>query len=419
MREDNVDKNIINAYNGGQVIIANDNSAVYAVQNNNSKVSANSANNCEKFQNNKKQDYIDNWNSRLFLHTDNDERPLTLADAFIMPSYKKIVKSSSYIDDTFGKYEKDIEIDFSSVGTFDKVIEKFVEYNKTSTMLILGVPGIGKSTITSWIANKYRNDDRFIVLRFRDWEREDLEHGLLKAIYSILECKRIDLECKILVLDGFDEMKLLDKGDYIITSFVSSIKDFKNFKCIITSRPAYINIEFFQHVFELKEFDINKVEIFYEKITGECLENKENIELNIEVYGIPVILYMAIISKADMNEKTTIPKLYSRIFAAKGGLFDKFCEYDNGEHVLRNPTNIKKFLNFLCETAFKMFKRNILQLKKEECEIPELDIEKNKVSILEFPIKHLFECTEENINLFISLYTNTLYQNTFLLRWTI
>ena len=38
-----------------------------------------------RFRNNEKQKYIDNWNSRLFLHIDNDERPLTLADTFIMP----------------------------------------------------------------------------------------------------------------------------------------------------------------------------------------------------------------------------------------------------------------------------------------------------------------------------------------------
>ena len=46
-----------------------------------------------KFQNNKKQNYIYNWNSRLFLHIDNDERPITLADAFIMPDYN-IYKST-------------------------------------------------------------------------------------------------------------------------------------------------------------------------------------------------------------------------------------------------------------------------------------------------------------------------------------
>lgn len=42
----------------------------------------------KKFKNNKKEDYIKNWNSRLFLHMDNDENPITLKEAFIMPDYK-------------------------------------------------------------------------------------------------------------------------------------------------------------------------------------------------------------------------------------------------------------------------------------------------------------------------------------------
>ena len=42
----------------------------------------------EKFQNNKKKDYLKAWYSRLFLHVDNDERPITLKDAFIMPDLK-------------------------------------------------------------------------------------------------------------------------------------------------------------------------------------------------------------------------------------------------------------------------------------------------------------------------------------------
>lgn len=37
-----------------------------------------------QFRNNKKDDYIQNWKSRLFLHHD-DKKPITLANAFIMP----------------------------------------------------------------------------------------------------------------------------------------------------------------------------------------------------------------------------------------------------------------------------------------------------------------------------------------------
>lgn len=96
-----------------------------------------------KFQNNKKDDYIKTWNNRLFLHMDNDERPITLADAFIMPDFKPIKKIGIIYNDTL-----------------EMVIEKFISYNKTVTMLITGVPGIGKSTITSWIANIYKENDK-------------------------------------------------------------------------------------------------------------------------------------------------------------------------------------------------------------------------------------------------------------------
>jgi len=118
-----------------------------------------------KFQNSKKQDYINLWNSRLFLHQDSAERPITLADAFIMPDFQM--------------YKKNNRIGYKNDDFLENVINKFVKYNRTSTMLITGVPGIGKSTITSWIANKFRDDDRIIILRFRDWEYEELKEGIL------------------------------------------------------------------------------------------------------------------------------------------------------------------------------------------------------------------------------------------------
>lgn len=341
----------------------------------------------KKFQNNKKQTYIENWNSRLFLHIDNDENPLTLKDAFIMPDY--VV------------YQSINRIGFSKEDTLDKIIEKFVNYGKTSTMLITGVPGIGKSTIISWIANQYRDDDKVIIVRFRDWIREELEKGLLNAIYKTLECKKKDLEEKILVLDGFDEMKALDVRDHLLNSFFTTIKDCENFKCIITSRPAYINPSHFQNVIELKKFNIDKVDFFYRKIKGSSLTERDKTESKLDVLGIPVILYMAIMSGINISENPTKPELYNRIFAEKGGIFDKFYdgenEYSPGSQIMRNPNNIKKYLEFLREVAFKMYESNKQYLKKINYKVPELEFQDDKVSILEFPIKHLFENTEANI----------------------
>lgn len=349
-----------------------------------------------KFKNNKKQDYIKNWNSRLFLHINNNERPITLANAFIMPDCK---------------LQKCIErVGFTNKDSLEKIIDRFVKYEKTSTMLITGLPGIGKSSITSWVANKYKENDELIILRFRDWNNIELGKGLINAICNILECKTIDLEGETLILDGFDEMKSLISRNRLLTNFFSDIKDLECFKIIITSRPTYIDSTYFQNVFELQNFDIDKVDIFCERILGNRLDKKEKIESNLDIIGIPVILYMAIMSNVDISENPTKPELYTRIFAEKGGIFDKFydgqSEYSTGKQILRNSNNIKKYLNFLREIAFEMFENNELYIKENGFQIPELEFDGKFVSILDFPIKHLFE----NINLNIEFIHKSIYE---------
>ena len=374
-------KNVtLNADHGSQVIIAGDHATVFATQNN-GKESFGVNEEVVVFRNNKKENYIDNWNSRLFLHQDNNEAPMTLAESFLTPDYR-ICKC---VD----------RIGFSSGDILDVIIDKFIQYQKTSTMLITGVPGIGKSSIISWLANQYKDDDKIVILRFRDWESEELKYGLLRAIIQTLHCKKLDLENFILVLDGFDEMKALNKREHIFHAFVNDIKDFDNFKCIITSRPAYIVQDAFQVVVELQEFDIQKVKDFYKIITGNVLKNTKKLESNLTVLGVPVILYMAIMSKVDISKNHTKPELYNRIFAERGGIFDRFFdgnnEYSKGSQLMRNSENIKCYLKFLRETAFKMFEKDNLSLSKDEYHIPELSYQGDTISVLEFPIKHLFE----------------------------
>ena len=70
----------------------------------------------KKFKNNKKEDYIKKWNNRLFLHIDNDENPVTLADAFIMPDYIR--------------YQNGYRIEFWLEDKLHKLISKFIRYNR-------------------------------------------------------------------------------------------------------------------------------------------------------------------------------------------------------------------------------------------------------------------------------------------------
>ncbi len=414
MNGDSAGKIEINVNNGGMVSIADGHSVINAVQNNNN-VSAN----CRKFQNNKKQDYIDNWNSRLFLHIDNDERPLTLADVFIMPEVRFVKQVNS--------------IKFSDNDTLDEIIAKFIKYHRSSNMLIMGVPGIGKTSIVSWIAGEYIEHNDIIILRFREWEKEELKIGLLRAICGTLNCFKRDLENKIVIIDGFDEIKALNDGEILIRNLINDMHDFKNTKIIITSRNDYIDYHLFEHVFVLLPFRIYQVEQFYFRITGNLLNISKNYISNIydeledddivqiyneledddivsrassvDILAIPVILYMAIMSDIDIikyiTKDITKSELYNIIFAQKGGLFDKFLyngsEYDYGNQILRDNKNINIYLNCIQEIAFKMFDKNVLSLTQEEIKKPSLEFQEVEINILEFPIKQLFEYAILNI----------------------
>lgn len=365
-----------------QVNVAYDNGCISAcINNEKNNVDESEKGNNFKFLNNKKQEYINDWHKRLFLHLNENKKPITLEKAFIMPEFemeKKYSKIKIYEDDPL-----------------DKVIKKFAELRKTSTLLITGVPGIGKTSIVSWIANEYENSDNLLILRFRNWESEELEKGLLNAVCNTFRCGKRELERKVLILDGFDEIKVLNEKEKILNMFMNEIKDIKHFKCIITSRDNYINSNYFQIVLTILPFDLDRIKEFYCIITGEKLyKDKWDCE-NRDVLGIPVILYMAIMTEIDITKKSTKAELYNLVFAEKGGIFDRFfngdTEYDEGSHVLRNAKNIKIYLQFLQKTAFKMFEKNSLSLEEGEFKKPKLDFFGNNASVLEFPIKILFE----------------------------
>lgn len=336
-----------------------------------------------KFQNNKKKIYCDMWNQSMFLQHKDPGRIVRLRDAFVVPNY----------------HIHEHKIGHNEDDTLESFIDKFIDYQGRSTMLITGVPGIGKSSIVSWIANKYKEDDRVIILRFRDWDKEDLEYGILNAVKKTLECNKMDLNYKTFILDGFDEIKSLENREKLLQDFLNVILDFDLFKCIITSRPHYIQTIRFDNHIELAPFDPTKIGEFYEKIKGVKLNETIN-EDYVDVYGIPVILYMCIMCDLDITEQSSKPEIYNRVFAENGGIFDRFYfdkkAYSEGAHILRNADNIEIYLTFLRETAYKLFKsKKGEELKLQDCDIPTLMFEQENINILEFPLKPLFESIEK------------------------
>ena len=55
------------------------------------------------------------------------------------------------------------------------------------------------------------------------------------------------------------------------------------------------------------------------------------------------------------------------------------------------------YLHFLRSLAFKMFEQNELTLRRGSLQIPDLRFQGGYISVLEFPIKHLFENTGSSI----------------------
>lgn len=64
---------------------------------------------------------------------------------------------------------------------------------------------------------------------------------------------------------------------------------------------------------------------------------------------------------------------------------------------MRDKQNIKSYMSFLREIAFEMFKKNKLSLVRKNYQLPKLQFQNRFVSIIEFPIKHLFENTDNYI----------------------
>lgn len=288
-----------------------------------------------------KKYYIDKWRGRLFLHTRDCDRPLTLEEAFIFPSY--------YIDN---KKEKDYD-------NLEELLNNFIA-GHDRTMLLLGYPGIGKTSIASYLANKYKDDEDVLIIRLQKIKNDPLilYCRLLRAICEELKCTEDYLQGKTLILDGFDEINCGNSRQEILEKFFLDIKDVDSLKVLITSREGYINCGniIINHVIHIIPFDINKIKRFYKFMFG---KDFPNITIdNHKVLGIPVILYMALSVGVHIEDGGSKAELYERIFALKGGIFDRFESsknnaYESGKHLIQDIK--KEFKVILQKTALQIF----------------------------------------------------------------
>lgn len=342
-----------------------------------------------------KTEYVDKWNERLFLHRRPEDEELTLRNTYIPTLYETIIPES----DRTNEPQDDLNIK----------LEQFIKYGKS--LLIIGAPGIGKTSIVCNLADKYKNNSDVIILRFSDWSEDEWvdlaykTHGslLAKAITHRLGCTEKNLKNKLLILDGFDEIKYYSRSNDLLKSFLLQIRNIRGLRVLITSRDNYIKLDEvkFQQVIKLCPFNGTKIIQFCKKIIPTFEIDDENmLFIDKEVYGIPVILYMAIVSGIDITQNSSRCNTYNKIFSYEGGIFDRFATIstegydDSSTHDISYEK--EAFINILRKTAFTMFRvsnDNSITIEKYQ-EIIDAESQKvvNKTALwYDFPIDNLYE----------------------------
>ncbi len=304
-------------------------------------------------------EYAKKWDENVFLNNFNEEDE----NAGINIKLREI-----YVEECLPHY-----IWKNNTKTSDKLRNLLTKYiinnNDRKMLLILGQPGIGKSTLITWImANLVVKKDQIFVYQFAsdldsiDWQ----DKNVLNNIFSIIESEHDKLDGKTLILDGFDEIYIDGDRERVLNKFNQELKclnTLKSFSLIITCRENYIynprDVKCDYIV--LQAWEETQIEIFcktyWRKCKKDILEsNIKKIQENKEIFGIPLVLYIILALDISVEKSSSIVDIYDKIFSLERGVIYDRC-YDS-EHRL-NDYEMKKSIHQISQRmAFWIFENN-------------------------------------------------------------
>ncbi len=340
------------------------------------------------------EEYSRKWNKNMFLndYDVNDENAgvnIPLCELYTLPFYKF----------------KGQEMALQNLG---ERLDMFTQGNdvKYRMLLILGQPGMGKSTLITWFLEQYRNKTitekrEILVYRFTDlnidWSYNSIgdkigELGVDSAILRCIKIAKENLSGKILILDGFDEILVSSNDRIKILNFLfrawAQDTRIRDFSLLITCRENYIEDLYrlsFTYI-TLQPWNEEQIEEFcrrYEGLTdiGVSKKAKDKMKKMKEVFGIPIILYMALALGITVREENSVLEIYDQIFSLEGGIYDRCLKTDASvqwDDVHRISRIKKQIHQFSRQISMWMFENN-----PQHAEIPKDKYEKIRDKIFE------------------------------------
>lgn len=275
------------------------------------------------------QEYADKWEANMFLN-DFDKRDKKAGT--------NVKLREVYLEEHLPHYIWKDNEDEEPLSDLKELLSEYINEKRDNKMLlILGQPGIGKSTLITWItANLCERIDDILVYRFAsdirnvDWKGERISSRVLEE----LGLSHSDLNGKTLIIDGFDEVSIeSNRRRYILDSLYGDWiynKIIENFLLIITCRENYVP-QF--AVFKCKYITLQPWDeiqmrsfctVFQEKAKKIISQNTiENLIANKEILGIPLILYMTLALDISIEKEGSIVDIYDKIFSLDGGIYDR------------------------------------------------------------------------------------------------
>ena len=286
-----------------------------------------------KKNNSRNRQYANVWNKNMFLNDYNEKDEnrginIKLKEMYIedfVPHYKW--KNNSYIS-----YD------------LEKLLNEYIlNYNDNKMLLIMGQPGVGKSTLITWMLNKYIDDlHKIYVYKFAsdlgnvDWyeKNQSIEEKVVSKILKEINLTYEELNGKTLILDGFDEIAVDGNRTVIINNIYQGLRLLGNvygFSLIIICRENYIedNKNIQCDYITLQPFDKSQIQKFCERYIeknkiGISQATIDNLVLKESIFGIPLILYMTLALNISIDSDGSIVDVYDKIFSLdEGGIYNR------------------------------------------------------------------------------------------------